>query len=980
MVRNLTFRVLGALDVLVGDESIVPTSSRQRDLLALLLLDANTVVSSDRLVDRLWQGEPPATAAAALQVYVAKLRALIDGCPTAGITTVSSGYRFDVEPPTIDSYQFEELSRRGHNAFGDGLARTAVEALRPAMELWRGEALADVRHLEGVRIEVARLEETRLQALGTLLDAELALGHHLGMIPELERLVESDPLQERRWGQLMLALYRAGRQSDALRAYRRATDVLGEEMGIEPGPDLYNLEERILLQDPTLTLVADDTNPRTNLERSVSSFVGRETELGRLAELLAMRPLVTLTGPGGAGKTRLAREVGWRVLDAYTDGVWFVDLSSVRHGSQVPYRVAEALGATEQPGIAIVDVIARYLRHRSCLLVLDNCEHVLEAAADLAATILADGPLLTILATSRQRLAIEGETTWTVPPLVFPAQGSTEVGSGEHEAVDLFIERARLVRPDFELAESNARHIAGICRRLDGLPLAIELAAARVDVLSVAEIEHRLMDDLSLLKRQSRFQPLRHATLAAAMRWSYELLVDAERYLFERLSVFAGGFLLVDVEAICANERLPGPQIFDVLARLVEKSLVVVRPQDQRGTRYAMLETVRGFAAGAMAASGDPDAMSRRHAEHFLVLAEDAARELQGAHQQEWLDRLDADHDNLRLAFDWFLANEHVEEALRMGASLRWFWKMHDNIAEGVARLDSALAGAGEVSPAVRAEATMAAGVLKTSSDVDDAYALLEESRELAIVAGDVLCEGLALGWMGLLDRIRGEMQTSLHHLTDALSRVEGAGEDWAIAFVLGHLGILSRERGRLPEAADYHDRALMISRKIGNAQDEAWNVAALGIVNIYEGDNERARPLLQSSYNVQRSLGFDFESATALVLLGIASARSDDPDGASSFLAKAQQRARKLNSARLLEAVYRARATVANCRGEEKRAAQLLGAAHRFREDNGLARSMFQALFDADERQIRSALSAKDFSSAWESGYQAKASEAAAL
>ncbi len=979
MARDLKFRVLGAIDVLADSGSVVPTSARQRDLLALLLLDVNIAVSSDRLVDRLWQGEPPATAMSALQVYIAKLRTIIDGCPTAHITTVSGGYRFDVDESTIDSCEFEQLAHRGRSALVAGSARTAAETLGPAMELWRGDAFADVRHLEGARIEVTRLEELRCQTFGTLIDAELALGHHLEMIPELERLVEEDPLRERRWAQLMLALYRGGRQSDALRAYRRVSEILGEELGIEPGPDLYNLEERILLHDPSLTLVVDDMEPRTNLERAVSSFVGRRRELERLIELVGTRPLVTLTGPGGAGKTRLAGEIGDRVMSSYADGVWFVDLSSIRDEGQVPYAIAETLGIVEQPDLPIEEVVARYLRHRSLLLIIDNCEHLLESTAGLVRSLLMACPLLTILATSRERLGVEGETTWTVPPLTFPAHGSDILGGGEHEAVDLFVERARLLDPGFELSTENEVQVAAICRRLDGLPLAIELAAARVDVLGLGDMERRLSENFSLLERRSRFQPMRHATLSAAVQWSYDLLDDDERTLFERLSVLTGRFLLDDVEVVCSDGRLPATRTFDVLTHLVDKSLVVAHTSTGLVTRYSMLETLRAFAADALTESGEADEVAERHAGRFLALAEEAEPELRGAHQQEWLDRLDADHDNLRLAFDRLLETGHVEDALSMGTALQWFWKMHDNVAEGTSRLELALASDGDVSPVVRSGALKAAAVLKSARDVEAAYTMLEESRGIAASAGDALGHGLALGWMGLLDRMRGQFDESLGHLTEALRLIEGTGESWAVAFVVGHLGVLARERGVLGEAVEYHERAIALAGEAGNPQEVAWNVAGLGIIHLYDGEYERAIALLEDSYEVERDIGFDFETATVLIVMAIAKARVGSPDEASSLLAQAHQRARRLGSARLLDAVYRARATLASSRGEHERAAQLLGAAYRFRSDNGMSRSMFQRYFDSDEQRIRSVLEGDDFTTAWESGQLVEMSETTA-
>ncbi len=980
MGQDLEFLVLGPIDVVAEAKSVVPTSARQRDLLALLLLDANTAVSSDRLIDRLWHGEPPATARSALQTYIARLRTIIDGYPTAEIVTVSDGYRLDIDEQTIDAPRFEELARRGRESLLAGSPRTATETLGAALDLWRGDVLADVRHLEGVHAEVTRLEELRSHVLGTLIDAELALGNHLEMIPKLEKLVEEDPFSERTWARLMLALYRGGRQSDALRAYRRVADILGEELGIEPGPELYNLEERILLQDPSLTRETDGASPRTNLERPVTSFVGRRREIERLIELVGSRPLVTLTGPGGAGKTRLAREIGERVLASYAEGVWFVDLSSIRDDQQVPFTIAETLGVTEQPDLPAVDLVARYLEHRSLLLILDNCEHLLEPTASLARSLLARCPRLTVLATSRQRLGIEGETTWTVPPLSFPGHGASTPVPGEHEAVDLFVERARLVDTDFELSKANGPHVVAICRRLDGLPLAIELAAARVDVLSLADIEHRLGENFSLLERRSRFQPMRHSTLDTAVRWSYDLLDDQECRLFERLSVFAGGFLISDAEVVCSDDRLDQSDVFDVLTKLVDKSLVVAHTSEGPRTRYSMLEPLRAFAADMLANGPHRDVIAERHAHRFLTVAQDAEPELRGVNQREWLERLDADHDNLRHAFDHLLTQDRVEEALRLGASLRWFWKMHDNVAEGAARLESALARDGDVSPVVRSRALTAAAVLKSATDVDAAYDLLVESAEIAVGADDVLCRGLALGWMGLLDRMKGRLDASQRHLEDALLLVGETGEGWAVSFVLGHLGVLAREQGGLEQAIEHHERAHEIAVSIGNPQDAAWNVAGLGVVHLYRGSFEAAIESLELSFEVEDDLGFDFETATILILLAIAKARIGRPDDASALLGRAESVARRLGSARLLDAVYRARATVASSRGDAVRAAQLLGAASRFRVDKGLPRSMFQSFFEQDEQRIRSALRDVEFDDAWESGVVTEMSETTAL
>lgn len=959
MAGQLEFRFLGPIDLMSDGRSILPGGSRQRDLLALLLLDANRTVSTDRLIDRLWAGTPPSTAVSALQVYVAKLRKLLNN--DARIVTGNGGYRLEVDDSAIDAVRFERFAQQGHEALGSGSIRTAAVTLRRALAEWRGDVLADVRHLDGAGVEVTRLEELRGRALGDRIDADLAAGNHSELIAELETLVEEHPLRERHWAQLMLALYRDGRQADALRAYRRAGTVLGEELGIEPGPDLGELEERILFQDPTLSLPAPDQAPATNLERQITSFIGRNREIARLAELVRERPLVTLTGPGGAGKTRLACRIGEDLVSSYAEGVWIVDLAPVVDGNQVPSRVAEALSISEQPGVPTVDTVRQFLEHRELLLIIDNCEHLLAAAATLVNTLLTTCPLLSVLATSRERLGLSGETTLTVPPLAFPAAGATTFSGGDHDAVDLFVARTRLVDPDFVLDDSNSAQVADICRRLDGLPLAIELAAARVNALSLGDISQRLTDRFAVLDRQSKFQPLRHATLRAATLWSYDLLDEPERALFRRLSVFNGRFTLEDAENICAGDDLHRSSVLEVLTRLVDKSLVVAHTMEDQPSRYALLETLRAFATEQQAVVDGSDDLKNRHARRFLLLAETAEVELQGGRQPEWLNRLDADHDNLRSAFDWLMESGRVEDALRMGTALRWFWKMHDHITEGSDRLERALDRSEPVAEALRARALMAAGILQSSSDVTRARALLEESRRLAAAAGDDVCQGLGLGWLGLLDRMEDRLERSEVNLTKALALLEAADEPWAIAFALGHLGVLAREQGALDAAADYHERALQIDRDSGNSQDEAWNLGGLGLVFLYQGENERARRFLDESRAVQRALGFDFETASMSILLGVTAARAGEPKQAETYLAEATRLANHLGSARLLEATHRARASAAIESGQTARAAQLIRDAEQIRAGNGLSRTMFQALFEPDDDRLASMLAAEE-------------------
>ncbi len=966
LADHLEFRLLGVTDVLAGGVSVVPTSPRQRDLLVLLLLHANAAVPTDRLVDRLWRGDPPATAVSALQVYVSKLRAVIGESETARIVTVPGGYRLEVAESAVDAFRFERLAATGRDALRAGSYRTAAQTLGEALGLWRGPALDDVRHLEGVRIQVTRLDELRAEALGDLVDAELALGRHAEVLPRLEALVEEEPLRERHWAQLMVALYRDGRQADALRAYRRATEVLGEELGIEPGPDLYNLEERILLHDPSLQFRPVD-EVRTNLELPPTSFVGREREIRRVLELLDERPLITFTGPGGVGKTRLAVEVGSRALEAFPDGVWFADLVPLRDPAAVVDVVAASVGMESGGEEPTVERLRRRCRHRALLLIVDNCEHVLDAVAELVGSLLEPGSPLRILATSRERLGLVGETTWTIPPLSFPDVDDAVVEPGRCEAVDLFAARARLVDPSFELDGDVAGSVVRICRRLDGLPLAIELAAAWVDVLSVAEIERRLFETLAVLDRRVRFRPLRHATLGETMRWSFELLEVDERRLLEQLSVFSGRFLLEDVEEVCLVGAVDRSAILALVTRLVEKSLLVVH-HGAGDTRYSLLETVRSFAATRARTSGTAEEAERRHARRFLELAERARPELEGPNQRAWLDRLELDLENFRVAFDRLAAAGRSEEALRLAASLLWLWKMHDHVAEGAERLIGVLRRDGEVRDPIRADALMAAAMLTSATDVDAARAMLREARQLAAGAGDPSVEATALGWMGLLDRIGGDLDASQRHLEVGMAVAEEAGDERPLSLILGHLAVLARERGEFDEAVARHRRAREIDRALGNRQGEAWNTAGIGTVLLYRGEDGAAVEELRRAEAVHTELAFGFELVTVWILLAVASARLGDPDEAAIHLAQAHQRAVELESPRLLDAVYRARALVAAARGEDERAAQMLGVAARVSEDHGLARAMFEVLFAAEERRIRERLGDR-FEASWAVG-----------
>jgi predicted ATPase len=480
--------------------------------------------------------------------------------------------------------------------------------------LWRGPALAEFASESFAIPEISRLEELRLTALEERIDADLKLGRHGELVAELRGLVAEHPLRERLCGQLMLALYRSGVQAEASDVFLRARTRLVDERGMEPGPALQRLFQDILGQASHLEW-QNRSPTRHNLPQPLTRFIGRGADLAELIDRLRNVRLLTLTGPGGIGKTRLAIELAAQTLDLFPDGTWLIDLSPIADAELVPQAVAAELKVPEQPGRRLAETLAGHLRERRGLLVLDSCERVLEASADFTLEVLTNCPDMKVLATSRERLGVVGEQVWPVSPLTVPDTSTTVAEMPQFEALQLFIDRAALVQPHFALDESNASAVVQICRRLDGIPLAVELAAARADSLAPAEIAARLDDRFRLLEGHERGRPPRHQTLQAALEWSHQLLDRQQRVLFRQLSSFAGSFDEDAIRSISSHDReQPDPGI--VVAQLVEKSLILIEDSSDR-RRYRMLETVRQFARDRLLATGQAPVLGSMHARHF---------------------------------------------------------------------------------------------------------------------------------------------------------------------------------------------------------------------------------------------------------------------------------------------------------------------------------------------------------------------------
>jgi predicted ATPase/DNA-binding SARP family transcriptional activator/predicted negative regulator of RcsB-dependent stress response len=683
----------------------------------MLVLDAGSVVPSDRLVDELWRSQPPPGARKTLRSYISRLRGLLR--PDATLTARGDGYVLELEHARVDAVQFEGLTEEGLAALSRGDARLAAERFGDGLALWGGRALADVIDVETLALESRRLEELRLVALEGRIEAQLELGLHAELVGELEGIVAEHPLRERFWRHLILTLYRCERQADALAAYRRARELLADELGLEPGEELRRLEQAVLRHE---VAPSPRRPPTHNLPAPLTSFVGRRRELADLERLLGEARLLMLIGLGGVGKTRLALELAARVVDGYRDGVWFVDLSGIEDPSLAPHHVAAVIGLRESAGLPLLDVLRDHLRTTELLLILDNCEHLLPSCAELIETLLVGAPPLRILATSREAVGVTGGVEYAVEPLEVPPAAADPRETTSVDAVRLFLDRAS-ARGGLAAIPTAVATVARICRDLDGIPLAIELAAARTRALSVDEIAAHLDDRFDFLKYWRRVAVPRHQTLRATMDWSYELLSDREKEVLRRLSVFAGGSTLRAAAAVCAAGD--EARALDTIARLVERSMVVA---DLRGdeTRYRLLETVRQYAAERLEEADEVDETRRAHALTFLSLAEQAPPA-----DEDWFSRLVPEQDNLRIAIDWSLAaGEKIAPRLALASSRFWYAREHDE--EARRWLERAL----EAHPQrdrLRAELLGLLGsLLYESADLQRADVLLSEGVRLA--------------------------------------------------------------------------------------------------------------------------------------------------------------------------------------------------------------------------------------------------------
>ncbi|WP_062981049.1 BTAD domain-containing putative transcriptional regulator [Nocardia anaemiae] len=847
--------MLGPLEIRVDDGGLLTVpGARLRALLIALALEPGRAVPKSKLVDWIWGEQPPSDAANALQALVSRLRRAL---PDGAIDVQAGGYRLTVASDAVDAVRFERLLDQARG--GDDAHQ--AELLREAVELWRGALMQDVDVPDSAAVDavITRLDGLRLTAMEDLYEAEIRLGRGAELVTELTELVAEHPVRERLVAALMRALVAAGRSAEALVVYQHAREALADTLGVDPAPELSALHVALLRGE----VGAHENDRKTNLRAELTSFVGKQGDVAAVRELIAAHRLTTVTGPGGSGKTRLAMETARTLLDDLPDGPWLVELASVGASGDVAQSALAALGLRDAllgaaPNVEPMDRLIAALRERETLLILDNCEHVIDSAAAFAHRVLGECQRLRILATSREPLGITGEALWQVEPLSLPAENADPGEIESSPAVRLLLDRAGAVRKDLVTDARTLSNLARVCRALDGIPLAIELAAARLRTMSLDQVATRLDDRFRLLTGGSRTALPHHRTLRAVVDWSWELLTDAERTLLRRLAVFSGGASLDAAEQVCADggndTAVERWEVLELLTALTEKSLLLTA-QDS-GPRYRMLATIEQYARDRLVEAGEADSARRAHFEYFTELAETAEPQLRRAEQLKWLTTLEAEHDNIAVAMRGALAAGDAPGAMRLAAAAGWYWWLSGHKAEGMELITAAVELPGEVDDETRA---MVYGLVVhfASSGRNDENQLQEWIREAHRFGRGIRARHPALAFVAALERLLhgpdailtafeplltdddpwvralarlqlGKMRVVLgqdgreadEYFETSLAEFRAIGERWGISFALTELANRIATRGEFAAACELFDEAIAVVTEVGAIED----------------------------------------------------------------------------------------------------------------------------------------------------------------
>ncbi|WP_244375401.1 BTAD domain-containing putative transcriptional regulator [Streptomyces ficellus] len=934
-------------------------ATRLRVLLVVLLNDAGAVIPVDTLVDRVWGASPPGGARNTLQNYVLRLRRSLG--PDV-IRTHRRGYVIDIEPSALDAHRFTALVRQGGKALERDDPERAAAVLREALALWRGDPLSDLPG-ELFPDVVPALVEQRVHAYELRIDADLRRGRPAEVLPELRVLTATHPLRERFWAQRMLALYQCGRQGEALACYREVTERLADELGVDPGDELRDVHQRILTAAPDLAAAPRRARPAGNLPAETTTFIGRERQLTRTRQLLELSRLVTLTGVGGVGKTRLALRAARQASPRFVDGVWVADLATLSEPALLDRAVADALGLRDQSARPAADAVAGHLRDRELLLVLDNCEHLVQEAAALSLRLLRAAPGLRILATSRERFGVPGEHVLLVPGLTLPDRigpgpgtstgTSTGAGTGgtvPSEALRLLADRAAASSHDHaDSTYADSEPAAELCRRLDGIPLAIELAAVRLASLTIEQVLERLEDRFRLLTAPRTGAPHRYQhTLRGVIDWSYSLCTPGERLLWKRLSVFTGSCDLDAAEAVCAGDGtdadgIAREDVVDLLTGLVHKSIVVV--ENTRGTaRYRLLETIRQYGMSRLEEdAGAATGLRLRHSDHYHRMTVRAATEWCGPAEVTWLLRLRAEVPNIRAALEF--CRDHpgraaigVEIAVHLTRTRFWFFGCTPG--EGRHWLESLVGARDDLPDELNVLATaMKAWIALCQGDRPAARRFAEDCRTAAANSPTVA----AL-------YIEGAYDFLVHDSPGCVERLARARDGFRAA---GHPG-------------DAHMATMM------------WAMAAAFLAT-----RETAWLACRAYVTEAEANGAEWAHSWAIWCTGLTEVLHGDPAAALEPLRDALGRQHAIDDSWGPVWTVETIAWAIGALGDHRRAARLLGAADRLRGITGVALTglqPFHAVHTRTERRARERLGAEVYAEEWNRGAATEQGVALAL
>lgn len=937
MVASISFALTGATAVHIDGRAFpdpVP-GPRGRTALAYLVLERDRPVTRDELAEAMWGGQdPPATWPASLRGVISRLRRSLDAVGLAGFDVLRSTlgcYRLHL--PVDATVDVEEAGRLLHAARVALESGDATAARRMAAE---SAALSRADFLPGatgawVEIRQAQFRELHLQALEVLSEASTATADYDDAVAAAEEAIEREPFRESSYVLLMNAHDGAGHRAAAVRAFERCRTSLRAELDIEPSAATVAANRRIvdatIGEDPA----GSDRVDATNLPTALSTFVGREAELPQLEVAARRSRLLTLTGPAGVGKSRLAVELAGRLARAHADGVWLIELADVRDPARVPQQVLSVLRIPESPGCDSMESLVRSLAHRDALVVLDNCEHLVAASAALAATLLGACAGLRIVVTSREPLRVPGEATWVVPPLPVPtsAESADLESLKAYDGVRLFVERAAMFAPGLDLRPTSA--VVDICRQLDGLPLAIELAAAHTRLLPLEEMARRLHAHARVLTRGMRHGPVRHQTFEAALDWGYDLLSGNERQVLGRLSVFAGGFTLDAAEAVHDHSGID-VDVVESLSALADKSLVVLERRDGV-MRYRLLETIRDYGQQRLTAAGIAAEAKDAHLRWAVGLARTAEPELNGSLQDTWLAILDAEHDNLRAALQWAAGHGPATEFVELALSLTRFWEVRGYLTEGRSWLEAAARASG-AGPDVVARCLNASGVLAHHQcDYPAARRLHERSAVAFEQLGNRRGVATALNGLANVAASTGDLPTASKLYAEVIGIGRGLVDQRILAASLMNLGVLIEHQlfdgtMHLDEAARAHEmfqEALYLHRELGDLHGISLSLQNLGVLAGFQGDDDVARRYLEESLAISRHLGNRRGVAGTVRFLGQLSVRGGDYAMAERHLEECLGIERQLGSRRTVAEALAFLGHIADRQGDPVRSRRML-------------------------------------------------------